>query len=1293
MATNIWNGSGNWSSNLGDWSLGAAPTAANDVLIQTGTVTLNTNGVAGTIVIGGALSPTLFIAGAGSLTAANLTNYGNFSVATNFGDGGSAVNISSGTFANYGAATFGNSGLSVSVAVTVGHYGSYGANGALSLVGNATLGTTNQMTLNVLSAAPTVLTGKTYLQGDSLLEFASGGVTTISSGAGLQIDGQQARVSIGAGTTNSALTGLATNLGTLDLHGNWGSSPGGASVSTTTNLFNGGLLHLDANFGDGASQMTIGGTLTNVDDLVLGNTGLSANSTLTVNNLVNQGSINLWGNGTLGTTNQATLNVLAAAPSTWTGKIYIHGDSDVIFSSGGVNSIDAGAEIQLAGQQARISIGAGASNSALSSLSSNYGVFDEEGGASSGPGGASVTTTANFTNYGTFLLDYFGGYGASSFTDTGLFTNEDFVQIGNDFLSANTTLTVSSLANNGEIYVDSQRTGGAGFVQAALMVNAAATSAQTGYLRVAGNGLVDFASGAITSIAYGGELELDSGAASVAIASNGQNSALKTLASNAGTFLLRGNNGFGSGVALTTMTGFNNSNLARIDYYGSDGGDVVTFGGALFNSGELDIGNSNLSANTNVNATSFTNSGSLALQGAYASGGSPIAALNISGAAAGAVAAFTRIGGHATLNYGSGAGLTSIVSTGWLELDGSQANVSIGAGAQNSGLANLAYNGGTLLLRGSSGYGAGGANVTTTGGLVNSGILEVDYYGSDGGSTLTIGGALTNYKTLIIGNSNLTSATTVNAASLVNTGALTLQGGYGVGAPAATLNVTAASPTSANSVMRIGGDAKLDFGSGAGFGGIAAKGFLELDGAQANIAIGAGAQNSGLANLAFNLGTLLLRGNSGFGQGGVALTTGTAFLNSNTAQIDYYGSDGGSAVTFGGALTNQKTMIIGNSNLSAATTVQATTLNNRGSLTLQGNYLGTGPRATLALSGASPNVVSNPIRIGGTATMSFGSGLGVTNIAGGGFFELDGAQAQIVVGAGGPTSGIVNLGINRGTLLLRGNSGFGQGGVTLSTAGFYVNLGTTQIDYYGGDGGSNVAFNGALNNQGTFTLGNTNLSAASSVGVKNIFNLFGQINVVGGSAVATLSDNGVFTNYAGVYVGANAQLNATGAFTQYGGATTVNGTLTASAYTQYGGATTVNGALAAATVNDRGNSIVYNSALTASSATTSLTLQNGGVLAFHAGVSSSQTVTFQDASDTLQLFSPGSFNGAVQNFVAGDVIDLMGQAATSVGYASGVLSVFNGASQIASFHLTGGAYTAASFNVVSDNSGGTLLYV
>jgi hypothetical protein len=69
-----------------------------------------------------------------------------------------------------------------------------------------------------------------------------------------------------------------------------------------------------------------------------------------------------------------------------------------------------------------------------------------------------------------------------------------------------------------------------------------------------------------------------------------------------------------------------------------------------------------------------------------------------------------------------------------------------------------------------------GAAVSTTGALVNDGNVYIDRHGGNGGSSLTVAGALTNSQNLVIGNTTLSASDKVAAASLDNTGSISLIG-------------------------------------------------------------------------------------------------------------------------------------------------------------------------------------------------------------------------------------------------------------------------------------------------------------------------------------------------------------------------------------------------------------------------------------------------------------------------------------------------------------------------------------
>src|SRR5208282_2015756 len=116
--------------------------------------------------------------------------------------------------------------------------------------------------------------------------------------------------------------------------------------------------------------------------------------------------------------------------------------------------------------------------------------------------------------------------------------------------------------------------------------------------------------------------------------------------------------------------------------------------------------------------------------------------------------------------------------------------------------------GSNSALRGLANIGAGAilglhnkAAVSTTGSLVNNGHIRLDFDGGDGGSSLTVGGTLTNSDTLRIGNGALSASDSLTAKSFVNSGKVDL---VGEGTNFAALDVSGA--TSNNGAISIASD-------------------------------------------------------------------------------------------------------------------------------------------------------------------------------------------------------------------------------------------------------------------------------------------------------------------------------------------------------------------------------------------------------------------------------------------------------------------------------------------------------
>src|SRR5277367_2983937 len=258
--------SANWNTPM-DWSTGAVPVATSDVTIGgTGsyTVTLTTPAVTVNSITISDSNTTLAIVDAGGTDTVKVgfSSSGTVDVDAT-GTGGTSLTIGK-TFTNQGILVIGNSGITKASTVT-----------ALTLVNAGTIdltgGTTALATLDIAGATPTTLVGTYVLQGNALLEVPSsvspsgGSVTAIASNTKLILDGAQTRVAQSTATTsNSGLTGLTSNAGTLAIQL-------GSSITTTGALTNSGTIEVDNDFfgtGDaGGSSLTFGGTLTNKGDL------------------------------------------------------------------------------------------------------------------------------------------------------------------------------------------------------------------------------------------------------------------------------------------------------------------------------------------------------------------------------------------------------------------------------------------------------------------------------------------------------------------------------------------------------------------------------------------------------------------------------------------------------------------------------------------------------------------------------------------------------------------------------------------------------------------------------------------------------------------------------------------------------------------------------------------------------------------------------------------------------------------------------------------------------------------
>ena len=320
-----------------------------------------------------------------------------------------------------------------------------------------------------------------------------------------------------------------------------------------------------------------------------------------------------------------------------------------------------------------------------------------------------------------------------------------------------------------------------------------------------------------------------------------------------------------------------------------------TSAGTLTNSGSLRIGNATLSAPDKVTAASLDNTGEIRLLGSSANQ----ALLDVTGSAgfgtAGVLSGNVRLAGDSAIEFESGE-ITSLAADAQLRLNGNDAfiedSTALGSNSALTGLASIGA-GAIFELHNK-------AAVSTTGALVNDGTIRLDIVGGDGGSSLTLAGALTNSGSLTIGNATLSASDKVTAASLDNTGAIYLTGSS---ANQALLDVTGSAGFGTAGVLsgnvELSGDSAIEFASGQ-ITSLAGCAQLRLNGNDAFIedstALGSNSALTGLASIGAGA-TFDLENRASVSTTGALVNDGNVYLDTSTG-------DGGSSLTVAGTLTN-----------------------------------------------------------------------------------------------------------------------------------------------------------------------------------------------------------------------------------------------------------------------------------------------------------------------------------------------------------------------------------------------------
>ncbi|MGA2739325.1 MAG: hypothetical protein ABSG65_18030 [Bryobacteraceae bacterium] len=456
------------------------------------------------------------------------------------------------------------------------------------------------------------------------------------------------------------------------------------------------------------------------------------------------------------------------------------------------------------------------------------------------------------------------------------------------------------------------------------------------------------------------------------------------------------------GVSVTTtgaLTVASGGSL-DVDNQGS-GSSSLTLGGSLTNSGNMQVGNFYETSPSTVKVTgTYTGTGGTVQVSAGNTAGAN-SLLEITGAAPGTLTGAYQVNayaGSAAVEWGSG-GITSIgngaSAAGTVDLSGSSAYMEIGATNSNSALKNLATiasNGGLQIQD--------GASVTIARALTvaNGGYLDLDN-GGNGGSSLNIGGALTNSGNVQVGNFYMTSGSTASVGtSLTNSST-------------GTIDVVGANYDAVNAVLKVTGPSLSNSGTINLEGNNLGDAELEIAG---NVAL-SGTGKIVLSNVATNI------------------ITGTATTDTLTNSSTIEGS--GTIENIG--IVNTGT-IAANQSVPLLILPSSGGLNNTGTLSVSaGDTMQIGTSAGGALTNFSGTTLGGgTYTVGGT--LQFGAS-GASIVTDGANISLTGAGAQMINFGGG------NLLTNLATITGAGSLTLGTSWGTFTTTGSFTNNGTLAV--------------------------------------------------------------------------------------------------------------------------------------------------------------------------------------------------------------------------------------------------------
>jgi hypothetical protein len=592
MATDTWawTGSGTdeeWSF-TGGWSGGVVPASGDTVIVPANTDTLVLTSVA--LGSGGPVTTTNVTVAAATVNSGgswNIEQYGHTVTITNNleVDGGMSItdpfDLSSTTINIGGSLIVTNSGggigignylqggrsgmpgIPTTVLVTAHDVtNSSGTNDGTIVVdtdaGDGSTATLLIQTNAAVSGVANTLIGNfeigtdgTHSGGGGLLEFADGQITTIQGQtatigrASLSLYGSQSFVADENNIhSNSALIGLNEVDGTLILQDGVGVLPGGSLTIGSS-----GDVNVDVGFeGIAGSELAITSTLTLNGALSIGRSAMTGIGLVTAAAITGSGSLSLDG---ADSSDQGRLIISSAAGDNGNGvldfSVEMQDSSLLQFASGKINTIALNASLEFSGANAFIAdLGSTGSNSALTGLTEIDGSLNMQTGVVIAPTGSVTIGSNGHVSIDTGFLAIAG----SQFNVTNALTVNGSLGAGRSAMTGNTQILAGSLMGSGTITMNGADAGDMSKLIVSGSAGFGGSGTVTGSLTAENYSLIEFGSGQINTIAFGGSVIIDGTHAF--IADNGAlttNSALTGLSTVAGTLTLL------DGTSITATSG------------------------------------------------------------------------------------------------------------------------------------------------------------------------------------------------------------------------------------------------------------------------------------------------------------------------------------------------------------------------------------------------------------------------------------------------------------------------------------------------------------------------------------------------------------------------------------------------------------------------------------------------------------------------------------------------------------------------------------------------------------------